>query len=239
MGNCIINRVSNLSGIEGQISNLELNKQDTLIAGNGIKIDSSNNISNVFTKLSNVDLNDIKYNFQGYVTSATNQPSGYASGNLLVYGREDQLSCEQIFTPYNSAIPVFVRNYATSGGSGSWTAWKKISDCYEAGDTINLGNFDCLGHSASATQFVFSIPINKPIAASNVTFNKLQVTVYSQDGRLINNVDFVADSSFTITTASINNNGINVLITKNESFIENYWRPLIVRISDQTSITLS
>ncbi len=97
--------------------------QDVLTAGTGIDI-TDNTISNQFATLQRPDLNNITYNFLGYVTTTTNGPSGVnASGELCVIARKEGSYCTQIFTPYN-ANEFYVRNY----NNGTWSSWEKLSN---------------------------------------------------------------------------------------------------------------
>lgn len=97
--------------------------QQALTEGSGIEI-ANNTISFHFNNLSSgTDLNNITYNYLGYVPSATNSPSGYASGMLLVVASPAGSNCMQIFHFYNGAY-LFVRYYRQATG---WGTWKEIT----------------------------------------------------------------------------------------------------------------
>lgn len=103
------------------LNDLSNSKQNNLVAGRGIQL-SNSNISNVFTNLTSPNLNDIKYNFQGYVTTATNMPSGVAnSGELCVIANSANTLCYQLYSPNNSNN-IYIRNF-----NSTWSGWETIA----------------------------------------------------------------------------------------------------------------
>ena len=110
MGNCIINRVQDISG-----------KQDKLTAGDGIDI-TNNVISNSYVSTSNVTR---KYPYFGYVNSASqNKPDPH--GGYLMVGvngvpNSEVIDVFQYFTPldYSDTFGyknIYVREYAMRNG---------------------------------------------------------------------------------------------------------------------------
>lgn len=98
--------------------------QELLTAGTGIDI-TGNVISNKYVSLTSPNLNNINYNYMGYVTTATNIPSGVSTSGqfVCVVREEDSNYLKQFFMPYNTN-DVYMRN----NNGGTWSAWQKISN---------------------------------------------------------------------------------------------------------------
>ena len=115
---------------KADVSNLVKN---ALNAGTGIDI-TDGTVSNVFAYLESPDLDDITYNYQGYVRVATNTPTSTTSGVLCVIARDNGQQLLQLFSPYN-ANTLFMRSF-----NSSWTAWTQIysASSLTGGDGINI-----------------------------------------------------------------------------------------------------
>lgn len=92
-------------------------------AGRGIKIDN-NEISTEYDDFSTgFDINNVTYDYMGYVPTATNGPAGYTSGMLLSVASESGANTMQIFHHYNSDR-IYVRYYRQSGSG--WSEWQRF-----------------------------------------------------------------------------------------------------------------
>lgn len=163
-------------------------KQDTLTAGNGIVI-SGNTIINRFTNLTNVDLNTIRYNCQAYAgDSCTNKPTTNGGMFICTMGSNDGTYGAQLFITYATTNQgVYYRRF---NGSAIPTAWRKLSDCYEAGDTLTYsgnGTFAGIAYSSSKN-LRFFVPLDKPFTASGFTIKTLKITTRGSNGISLNDV---------------------------------------------------
>lgn len=94
-----------------------------LTAGRGIKIDN-NEISTEYDDFSTgFDINNVTYDYMGYVPTATNGPPSYTSGMLLSVASESGGNTMQIFHHYNSDR-IYVRYYRQSGSG--WSEWQRF-----------------------------------------------------------------------------------------------------------------
>ena len=120
--------------------------QQLLSAGTGIDI-TGNVISNKYVSLSSPNLNNINYNYMGYVTTATNIPSGVSTSGqfVCVVREEDNNYLKQFFMPYNTN-DVYMRN----NNGGTWSAWQKISNT----PTLLWTNSSPTSKFASQTAFI-------------------------------------------------------------------------------------
>lgn len=91
--------------------------------GRGIAVDSNGILSNTFKPLaSGTDLNNIKYNYQGYASSPLNGPPNYSSGMLNVITNESNTSVMQMLHYYDDDR-LYVRYYREATG---WHDWMSI-----------------------------------------------------------------------------------------------------------------
>ncbi|MBO6262075.1 MAG: hypothetical protein J6N95_05655 [Bacilli bacterium] len=82
--------------------------------------------------LSSPNLNDVTYNYHGYVTSATNIPSGVGtSGQLIVNANSTGKYVMQIYSQYNGA-----NVYTRSCNNGTWTSWVKMTVADDIGKQV-------------------------------------------------------------------------------------------------------
>lgn len=191
-------------------------------AGTGINI-TNNSISNVFAQLSSINLDDVQYNYQGYIYNATNRPSGTTNNGLLMSFFRDvadyrgiQLYADVYYTGTTRGN-IWSRVYNTT-----WSSWRQLSDCYMAGDTLTLNSFiNVSGMAVNNTQLRFLIPLEKPINASSVSASLLSITLYYNGTRYINNKDVVSDSNYSLNTY-LRNNGIEIYLTSNSSIFTQY-----------------
>lgn len=200
---------------------VELYSSGSLTAGRGINI-ADGTISNVFTSMSSVgSLDNIQYQYFGYVTGASNQPSGVStSGMFAVFGSSWATAPHfvQFYCPYN-ANTMYMRLY-----NGSWTSWVQLlttlnaEASYVKGDKITNSNsannyFICVGQARTTTEVVFTIPLSKPVNASSISFSTLTINARTPDGTaIINNVNVASNSDYTIS-AKIGVGGINIQLT--------------------------
>lgn len=207
-----------LSDLQTLVSSLSTNKQNALTTGKGIDI-TNNVITNQFGPVGSPDLNNVDYYYAGYVTSATNSPySGTRSGYLLsIVNKNSTGYREQMFCAYN-ADGWYLRKMT----SGTWGSWRLLSDSYMAGDTVsNVGSQypTVMGLCTNANQIEFVIPLNKSVSASSVSFNNLTIRVWNTTGTaIIDAIDVVADTSYTVTGSVVDNIGIKVVVKKNGTF---------------------
>lgn len=192
--------------------------QEVLTAGRGIDI-TNNVITNQFSPISSPDLNNIDYYYAGYVSSATNSPfSGSRSGFLLsIVNKNSTGYREQMFCAYNSD-GWYLRKMTNS----TWSSWRMLSDCYMAGDTVsNWGSQypSVLGLCTNTNQIEFVIPLNKSVSASAVSFSNLTIRIWNATGTIvIDAIDVIADTSYTVTSSVVDNIGIKVVVKKNGIF---------------------
>lgn len=110
----------------------------SLSEGEGIDI-INNVISNVFDNKSNVDLDTLMTNYQGYVFTVTNMPSGESNnGFLIVLGRKNSTTTAfQLYVPYN-ADKVYTRIRLNS----AWGGWQVLYNLSSltAGTGISISN---------------------------------------------------------------------------------------------------
>lgn len=118
-----------------------------LIAGTGIDI-TGNVISNKYVSLASPNLNNINYNYMGYVTTATNVPSGVSTSGqfMCVVRKEDSNYLKQFFMPYNTN-DIYMRN----NNGGTWSNWGKILSSVNQATNVNA--FD----DATTGDMVFGI----------------------------------------------------------------------------------
>lgn len=193
--------------------------QEKMTAGNGIVI-NRNTIINRFSNLSNVDLNTIRYNCQVYVgDSCTNKPTSNGGILICTMGSNDGVYGTQLFIPYaTTGQGVYYRRF---NGSAIPTAWRKLSDCYEAGDTLINGTstngfINCPGQVVSTSSIRFTIPLSKPIKANSISFSQLVTYVRAQNGSsgalIIGGIDIATNSDYSFTS-NINASGISINLT--------------------------
>lgn len=182
--------------------------QRLLTAGEGINI-SNNVISNKYTNLSSVNLNDINYLYLGQAMgNCTNLPIANTGGQLISIPREDGAYRFQMFSRYNND-DIYTRTY----NNGTWTAWRKLSDSYMPGDTLDMSQTNRMycGATSNATNIYIMIPLAKPIAATSISISSLKLTARGINGIDVNNVDVVADSNYTVTPY-INDTGLTIRV---------------------------
>lgn len=96
--------------------------QQKLTAGTGIAI-SNNTISNVFSNLpAGTDLNNITYNYQGYVNSGASNTPTNTGGSLLVLASNDGKNVYQLFSQYNTTA-----TYIRKLQGGTWRDWVLVA----------------------------------------------------------------------------------------------------------------
>ena len=200
--------------------------QELLTAGTGINI-SNDTISNKFSNLvSGTDLNDVKYNYRGYVYQATNRPTGATNFGIILAGfNENGTRGQQIYVDiYEGKNFLYSRAFYDTT---LWSAWRRIGDCYEVGDsyTKNYVGKICAGFiGANGTNLTFSIPMDKPINASNFTFTSLTITLYVNGARPINNINVIDNSDYSVTTAiPTDKTCITVTVTPKTPFSVGLW----------------
>lgn len=161
--------------------------QELLTAGRGIDI-VNNEISAEYDDLStNFDINDVIYDYMGYVSTATNGPAGYTSGMLLSVASESGGNTMQIFHHYNSDR-IYVRYYRQSGSG--WSEWQRFmttqsdslwvnesSDSSFAAQTISLDLaqylFVVIVFRQSTTGSIHHTVIAKPNGFDHIAFSPL------------------------------------------------------------------
>lgn len=148
--------------------NVTVQTSSPLSAGTGIRIENDV-ISNVFTDLSQPDLNDIKYSFYGYVIDCSaNTPSGEnISGQLIsIFDSTNNIRGEQIYMPYQSQN-IYTRKYYAS----AWTTWIKLADyCY------------CLTLTSSSFSSLPQTITNANITSEHVVINSVLSNPSAQTG---------------------------------------------------------
>lgn len=230
-----------LSDLQTLVSSLSTNKQNALTVGNGIDI-TNNIISNQFEVLNGVDLNNLTYNFIGITRNTTNIPTGVnAIGKVIVIAPKGVLSnnpyITQIYIPANSD-DIWYRRYQSS-----WRAWRKLSDCYMAGDVVsNVGSQypTLLGLCTNTKQIEFVIPLSKPINATSVSFSNLTIRIWNTSGSvLVDSIDVVADTSYTVYSSIVANVGIKVQVVANTGIFPGTGIALPVNIRPGTSFTFA
>lgn len=136
----------------------------TISGGAGIQI-NNNTISNVFNQLTSPNLDDIKYNYQGYATSSTNKPAeASSSGELCCWFRNDGMYGTQLFMGYNST-----KLYLRQWRNGTWTDWTLVSTEELLGvpatsipENSDLNSYTTLGVYKSANTTVSATLVNIP-----------------------------------------------------------------------------
>lgn len=171
-----------------------------------------------YNNLSGLNLNDYVETYMGYVYSVTNQPSGRnANGYLVVISDDGDNRCTQFYKPYNSG-----RIYSRYQANSTWSAWREYSLCYESGDTYSKDATQkhCAGYlTGGGSSAVFTIPLERPVNASSVTFSKLTLTLVADGARLINAVEVVASSSYSVSAVlPSDKSAITVTITPTTAF---------------------
>lgn len=95
----------------------------SLELGEGLVFTGDNKLTNRFMQKSGIDLNDMVYNFQGYVANATNIPSGVeANGTLCVLANDGGTYGSQFYCLQNEN-----RIFSRLRIGGTWRAWKEIN----------------------------------------------------------------------------------------------------------------
>lgn len=108
------------SGI--QISSNVISNTRSYSAGTGLSL-SSGTFSVHFSDLTSINLNNVKYQYLGYVSSSTNYPSGTnADGVLISIFRDDGARGMQMYSPHGSTGTLYLRKYYNS----TWTSWTTI-----------------------------------------------------------------------------------------------------------------
>lgn len=84
---------------------------------------SNGELINKFSNLGSPDLNNIIYNYRGYVLSSTNGPSGVsANGNLNVISNATENQVLQMYSPFN-ANRIFIRHM----NGDTWSTWSEFA----------------------------------------------------------------------------------------------------------------
>lgn len=192
-------------------------KQDLLTAGTGINI-SNNVITNEFESLLSPNLNDIKYNFSGYVRTATNTPSGTnTNGYLQVIARKGNTSyTKQIFTPYNSND-----TYIRLNNEG-WGAWVKIFDTSDVIGAVNGGTGEttlkngCTALIGSLLNAVGTVIDSTPIITGGNTDATANTAYYRRNASgiwnyILNKLD---GATGTVTASTTNFTSSTFVLTK-------------------------
>ena len=190
-------------------------KQDVLTFGAGIRNDN-NTISNSFLSLSNVDLNTVNTNYQGYANSScTNKPatgSGGSFSNLTYY--QGNYGGQLFGSSATNKL------YWRGLYNGTWKDWELLNDFYRSGDTLTLSNDTMLGaviYSAKKA-IAFDIPVAKLITASSVSCSSMTVGIYLYNGYVFGtSTNVVTDSTYSVNV-SVNSvlNTVHVVITKTD-----------------------
>ena len=103
---------------------------------------------------------------------------------------------------------------------------------YNAGETITItGQVICVG-LVSGNQFIFFLPLNRPVNASNVTINSLTCTLRNVAGQLVSVV--VTGVSTTISDTS----GLRIVVDTSSS-LGTSNTPCVVAVSNPTTIVFS
>lgn len=182
------------------------------------------------------DLNDLKSNYLGYTNNNSNTPptASNGSGNLLVIAREEGTNVTQIFKAYNE-YDVYIRYQQ----SGTWKAWRRLGNFYEAGDTLNVLYAvtpapQCSGVlSGSSKELFFTIPISRDILATGITFTKLELRARGVSGGYIlgdanNTVDVMTSNLIDSVTTNVNVSGINVRVILKTAVSQTNNTPIVV-----------
>lgn len=110
--------------INGAVDTSTTNISSGVVYSAGSGIDITNNvISNKFTNLSSVDLNDIKYYYMGYVSGGTNVPTSNGDGYLIVVGSDTNDRCFQMWK-VRSSNNIWHRYFLNN----SWSTWTQLAN---------------------------------------------------------------------------------------------------------------
>lgn len=183
--------------------------------------------SKAYGDLADIDLNDIKNDYVGYVSRASNTPTTNGDGYLIVIGNDENDRCTQYWKVKNNTT-----TYHRYFISDSWADWYALVTAYRGGSTFNItGGYNAfVGYITSSGKAIrFNIPLNRPYTnASSVSCSFLKCTIRHADGGYIfDNVDIYNGSTYDSLVNSLNcrltNTGIYVEINlKNAtSFINN------------------
>lgn len=233
-------------------------KQDTLVSGTNIKTINSTSLlgSGNLSLVSGVKGNEessyrsgnvnltpanigavaidggyVKYKLaDGSDTFAAFRQGGNLSSGTAVLG---VYTYHASTSSYKSTVGVLVN----SDGSRNFAILDDLS--YSSGDTFRntLGSTNyimCSGVMASSSIVRFTIPIDKPITASSISFTTLNLTVYVAGTRIVNNVNVATNSSYTGKTYQINNSGITVQFTLPTGTTATAFEPVSVAIGNMT-----
>lgn len=186
-----------------KILKLNATNNNDVIKFNAVNLTETLNAS--ANLLNGVDLDTIKdsgvYCVYGGST-ALNFPEG--ADGLLIVPKLSNTGIKQIFiragSTQNNSRSIYHRHFLTT----VWSNWIKLSDCLIKGDTIDQTSWiEVAGIiGANRTTIYFSIPLNKEIQndVNGVSFSKLTISVYSINGRLIQNIDVVSNSTYSVSS---------------------------------------
>ncbi len=226
-----------LSDLQTLVSSLSTNKQDVLTAGTRISI--SNNTINADNQLGNgnyyssVDMNDFVMPGVYSIGSISANGPGSINGVLFVLGyREPRAVRQFLFRQGTQNVTDFYWYYrnvtvdTTTGKASTAGDWIQIENSrtarYNAGNTVsNIGSQypTVMGMCTNVNQIEIVIPLNKSVSASSVSFSNLTIKVWNATGTIIiDAINVVADTSYTVTSSVIDDVGIKVVVKKNGIF---------------------
>lgn len=170
--------------------------------------------------LSGVDLNDITYQYMGYVSGITaHTPTEVDSGTLISVCSTGGTVGWQLFKPGGKQTI-----YSRKRSASTWGSWGLVSDVILPGDSISFSSGVSITGGAyvdsGATKIRLSIPLGKTINATSVSCTALYINIANTNGYMTSALtNLVGETGYTVT-ASINSyvNGIDITIDKTSAF---------------------
>lgn len=185
--------------------------------GTGIAVDSNGILSNKFDSLaSGTDLNDIRYNYHGYVSTPLNGPSNYTSGMISVIANETGNNVMQLHHYYNGDR-IYVRYYREATG---WHDWYAIMQRPLQALWVNESSASAFAPqtiSLDLTGFVYVVIVFRQLTTN---------TIHEASIATPNGYDFLAHSVLTTGTIlykrtfTARTNGVQFYVGRKESNTE-------------------
>ena len=209
-------------------------------AGRGVAIDPDGTANIQYASLANIDLNDVTYNFSGYVYGTTNYPPGTNAAGLLISSSRISVSAYrgiQLYSPFNNN-KLYLRSYTGVG----WTDWHEVITPYVAGESVSISNtINVAGDITGANKKLnFTIPLDRPHDAGSVTFTHLYVLVRGSNGYQTGSsqVDLVTNANYSVS-ASLDNYGIYVSVDSVNAMPAENNTPVVVDVRAGTTFTFA